>query len=457
MTRVALLVAATLFMEFMDKTALTPALPQIAATMHVAALDLSPAISAYALTMSVFILPGGWLTERLGTKHVFVFAIAVFTLSSAFCALAWSPMSLFVARAFQGIGGAMMAPVGRLVVLRTGPKSGLMRAMALLVWPALTAPLLGPIIGGYLTSTLTWRAIFLVNLPLGGISLVTALVLLPNIVSEIPRPFDWVGSFIAGGILVSILMAVDDVAATHGLVSAIFEITCVFALCLLLARHLRRHPDPIVNFHALAYPTFRKTLIGGSCARVLLNAMPFLLPLRFQLDAGYDPLQAGLAITPLFIGNLCMKPLTTPIIRGFGFRRVLIWNGLFQALTMIACTLISRNAAPALIGGLLFISGASRSLCYTSLATLAFADVPQQEMNMANILQSTAQHASFAFGVGVSAALVQIGSTLFGNTHGADFNFAFIVLATLMVLCAIDFARLDKEAGASVSAAKETS
>lgn len=445
-----LLVAATFFMEFLDSSALTPALPEIAAAMGVRALDLNPAVSAYALTLAVFILPSGWIAEKFSARKTFAAAIALFTLASALCAFAATPQHLIAARALQGVGGAMMTPVGRFVVLRITPKAQLMRAMAFLIWPALTAPLLGPSLGGYLTAFWSWRAIFLVNLPLGALAFVLALIMVPKLEQGAPKPFDLPGFLFAGGFLTALLIALDDFSATLALdeIRAPLAATLIFGA--LAAWRLRAAANPLLDFRPLAHKSFSHMIFGGTLARVMINAMPFLLPLMFQLCLGYDPLRAGLALTPLFLGNIAIKPLTAPILNRFGFRDVLIVNGVIQAATMAGYAALTLFPSLWLMAPLLVLSGASRSLHYTALTTLTFADVPPPEMSAANLIQSTTHQASFAFGVGLGAALARLGQSLWPQNPSADFQFAFVALGLAMLAVALRHGVLPQGAGAAL-------
>lgn len=451
MQGISLLVAATLFMEFFDATALTPALPKIAAKMGVHAVDLNSAVAAYALTMSVFIVPSGWLAERFGARRVFPAAIVAFTLTSALCAVAWSPASLTVSRALQGISGSMMVPVGRLIVLRMTPKSELMRTMARLVWPGLTAPLIAPVVGGYLTDAFSWRMIFLVNLPLGLCAFILSLALTPEFGSLKEKPFDWLGFCLAGAFITALINSLDALASAGEIVSFVPYALGATLLLVILARHLSRSPHPLVDFAPMEHITFRKMLVGGTAARALISAIPFLLPLAFQLYMGYDALTAGLALTPLFLGNIFIKPFTTPLIAALGFRRVLIINGLIQSATIAACGLLSANTPKAWVAALLFLSGASRSTHFTALTTLALADVPSDQMNMANSLTSTAFHLSFAFGVAIGATLVRLGRLWHPDDGLMQFQFAFFVLASLMILVVADHAKLPAHSGRHVA------
>jgi MFS family permease len=315
----------------------------------------------------------------------------------------------------------------------------------LLTWPGLTAPLLGPPLGGFLAETISWRAIFFVNLPLGLAGAVLAWAWTPRLDPAAPRPFDLAGFLYAGVGLGAALLALD----ANGL-RALGLAALAIAAGLGFVRHLKYAAHPILDFAALRHPTFRLSLTGGTAARMLISAVPFLLPLMFQLGLGFDAVRAGLTVTPLFVGNIGIKPFTTPILRRWGFRRTLIVNAGLQAATMFACAGLDAATPPALLAALLVVSGASRSLHFTALGTLPFADVTPAEMNMANLIYSASFQAAFAFGVGLAAALLKLGGLVAVAPLG-PFRFAFIGLGALMLAVMASHARLAREAGVAVT------
>jgi MFS family permease len=444
-TRLALLVASTFFMEFLDATILTTALPAMAKSFGAAPVDLSAGVSVYALTLAIFILPSAWAVERFGARVLFTGAIVLFTLASALCGLSTSARFFIAARALQGVGGAFMVPVGRLVVLRTTPKSGILNATALLTWPALSAPLLGPALGGYLAEHVSWRAIFYVNLPLGVLGAALAYAWTPALERGAARPFDARGFALAALTLGGALLALDASGARAAALAAL-----ALAAGAGFWRHARRAAHPIVRFAPFRRASFRRSLIGGSAARMIISSAPFVLPMMFQLGLGFEATRAGLMVTPLFVGNIGIKPFTTPILRRWGFRRVLVANGVLQAATLAACAGLTAEAPWAYVAPLLCLSGASRSLHFTALGTLPFADVTAEEMGMANLIFSASLQASFAFGVGAAAALLRLGGLVAAAPAG-PFRFALVALGLAMLAVACDHARLSSDAGAAVT------
>ncbi len=445
MTRLALLVAATFFMEFLDATILTTALPSIARSFGVAPVNLSAGVSIYALTLAIFILPSAWAVDKFGARTVLTGAIALFTLSSALCGLSTAPWFFIATRALQGVGGAFMVPVGRLVVLRTTPPSGILRATALLTWPGLTAPLVGPALGGFLAQNLSWRAIFFVNLPLGLIGLILAWAWTPTLTAGEARPFDGRGFVLAAVALGALLLALDAESARAAALALVAA-----AAAWGFVRHVRAAAHPIVDFRPFRRRSFRLSLTGGTAARAIISSVPFVAPLMFQLGLGFDATRAGLALTPLFLGNIGVKPLTTPILRRWGFRRVLIVNAALQAATLFGCAAFGPQTPAAWVAALLCVSGASRSMHFTALSTLPFAETPAEEMSMANVIFSVSFQAAFAFGVGVAAALLKLGGLVTPAPLG-PFRFTFVALGLAMLAAMLSHARLARDAGAAVT------
>ena len=453
MNPLALLVAGCFFMEFLDGTIIAPALPQMAVSLGTNPVDLHVGISAYLLTVAVMILPGGWAAERFGARAVFTTAIVVFTIASGLCALADSPTTFVLARVLQGVGGAMMVPVGRLAVLRTTAKSDLMRAIALLTWPGLTAPLLGPPLGGFIAERFDWRFIFLVNLPLGLIAFLLALRLVPSVAGGAPRRFDWRGFLLAGSACLCAELAMDLLGRADPPIATAAALAAIGLFAgIVVTRHLLRAKQPLIDPAPWRVSTFRAVMTIGTMMRGLIAAMPFLLPLLFQLGFGYDPFHAGALVLALFLGNIGIKPATSWLLRRFGFRTVLVGNAALQAAAMLGCALIGPTTQLALLLALLALAGASRSMQFTALATLAFADIPQERMPPANTWFSVAFQLGNGMGVAVGALLLRVAGALEGTGPGlAAFHGAFVALGVLMLGLAVAALRLRPEDGAAVS------
>ncbi len=452
-TATALLVAAVFFMENLDATVITTALPAIAAQFGTAAAHLSVGVSAYLVALTVFIPVSGWAAERYGARRIFAAAIVVFTLASLLCAASGSLWTFTVARTVQGLGGAMMVPVGRLVVLRDTPKEGIVRAIAILTWPALVAPILGPPMGGWLSTHWSWRWIFLLNAPLGVMALIAALILVRNGASE-RRAFDIAG-FLTSAFGFGLFMSGIEAASRPDIRLSLSLGMLLSGLLLLLlsARHLRRVEHPLFDLAPLRIDTFRVTAVGGSIFRTAIGTAPFLLPLMFQLGFGYSAVDAGVLLLWLFAGNLCMKPGTTWIMNRFGFRRVLIVNGMLVAAGFAACALLTADTPRWLVTALLFFSGMARSMQFTALNTIGFADVPQARMRDATTLFSVLQQMNAGMGIAVGALALSIAALLRGGTDtvsAADFRLAFWLIAALAALAIVDSLSLPVRAGERV-------
>ncbi|MDK9606053.1 MFS transporter [Lelliottia wanjuensis] len=453
----ALLVAGAFFMEFLDGTVIATALPDMAKSFGVQAVDLNIGISAYLITLAVLIPASGWIADRFGARKVFAVALAIFTLASVLCGLSTTVDQFVAMRVLQGMGGALMVPVGRLAVLRTTPKHQLITAIATLTWPALVAPIIGPPLGGFITSYADWRWIFFINVPLGMLAIILALRIIPDLHDDARRPFDTPG-FIATTIaMVSLVYAMESMGAQHpeGLLTVgllvVGVVTLIFAL-----RHFQRAEWPMIRLDALQVPTFRVTMYGGSLFRASISAVPFLLPLMFQVGFGMDAFHSGLLVLAVFVGNLTIKPATTPLIRRLGFRKLLLINGALNVLLLLACAIITPQTPVWLIMLILYLGGVFRSIQFTAVSTLAFADVPSAQMSYANTLFSTATQLAVGLGITLGAIGIRIGEKLgsvlgITDVPGISFRLAFVAIALICLVGMVDTLRLTKDAGSAVS------
>jgi EmrB/QacA subfamily drug resistance transporter len=452
-----LLVAGTFFMEMLDGTVIVTALPAMAKSFRVAAVDLNVAMTAYLLTLGVFIPVSGWVAERFGPRAVFGGAIVLFTLASLLCGFSPTLPIFVAARILQGVGGALMVPVGRLIVLRVTPKAGLMQATATIVWPGLIAPVLGPPLGGLLTTYLSWPWIFFLNLPLGVVAVLLALRLVPSKGQEQHRPLDWLGAALSGGACVAIAYGLNlpgkPGASPLLVVSMLVAGIVLGAICV---RHLRRHRHPLIDLSVMRYRTFGFNILAGSLCRIAIGTAPFLLPLMFQVGMGFGAIRSGTLVLWVFAGNLAMKVVTTRTLRRFGFRSVLLFNGILAAVSIALCGLLTPDTPVAVTAALLFASGLFRSMQFTSLSTIAFAEVPQPLMGGANAMTSTVIQLTLGMGVAIGAALLHASAWLRGAASGDvpvlwDFRIAFFAAGAIALCGAIGAAMLPHGAGAEVS------
>jgi EmrB/QacA subfamily drug resistance transporter len=450
------LVAASLFMENLDSTILVTAIPDMAAAFGVRPVDLGIGVSAYVLTLAILIPLSGWMADRFGSRRVFASAIIIFTGASILCGLSESLLTFTLARVLQGIGGAMMVPVGRLVVLRSIDKKDMIRAITTLTWPGLAAPVLGPPLGGFITMYLSWHWIFFINVPLGIAAFFFTLRLMPKEKIHAARPFDVLGFVLTGAACFSLMYGVE--LFTHEDVSwplVAAAIAVGFASGIYAIVHARRHRHPLVELWAMSVPSYAAAVRGGSAVRVAIHAIPFLLPLLFQVSLGLDPLTSGLLILSVFAGNLVMKLVTTRLLHRFGFRSVLIINGILNALTIFACMLITAETPFAVIVVLLFLSGLTRSLQFTAVNALTYADVPQDRMNGANTLSNMAQQMAMGGGVALGALALRFAEFVNPASAGpgipaADFQIAFFIVGMVALLAALDAIRLAPNVGEAI-------
>lgn len=456
-----LLVAGAFFMEFLDGTVIATALPDMARDFGVTAVELNICISAYLITLAVLIPASGWIADRFGARAIFTLALAIFTLASVFCGLS-TEVHIFVAmRILQGVGGALMVPVGRLAVLRTTPKHQLIKAIATLTWPALVAPIIGPPLGGFITRYASWHWIFFINVPLGLAAIILSLRIIPDIRETERRSFDLSGFITTSVAMVSLVTAMERLGDRQPQIWPTLALAALGFGCLLYSiRHFRRAAAPMVRLDALQVPTFRVTMYGGSLFRASISAVPFLLPLLFQVGFGMDPFHSGLLVLAVFVGNLTIKPATTPLIRWLGFRRLLLINGALNVCSLLACALLTPQTPVWAIMLILYLGGVFRSIQFTGVSTLAFADVPAAQMSDANTLFSTASQLAVGLGITLGAIGIRLGEQVGDWLHltelpGISFRLSFVFIALICLVGMIDSLHLAKTAGSSVSEKKK--
>lgn len=443
-------------MENLDGTIIATALPEMSREFASTPEALATGMTAYLLTLAVFVPASGWAADRFGARPVFGCAIAGFTLASVLCGASGGVVSFTFARILQGAAGALMVPVGRLVVLRGTHRRDLMRAIATLTWPALTAPILGPPLGGFITHAYSWRWIFFLNVPLGIAALGLALVLIGPQAGEERRPFDGVGFVLNGMSLACLLFALDRFGQEgSGGVSAAIVLGLAVLLGAAALRHARRHAHPLVPLDAFGDRTFMVTMRAGSISRTTISTMPFLLPLLFQVGLGMNAFAAGLLVLWYGLANLSIKPFTSAILRRFGFRRVLLANTLINAGAIAACAAITAATPVAVTAALLMVAGAARSMQFTALNTLAFAELPPGATGAANTLFNMAFQLAVGLGIALGAIMLRVTNAVAaaGAAHEPDwpFHVAFLVIGALALTSWWDYTRLALDAGAAVS------
>jgi EmrB/QacA subfamily drug resistance transporter len=451
---VPLIVAVSLFMENMDSTVIATSLPAIARAIGTNPLALKLAVTSYLLSLAICIPASGWTADRFGARKVFRIAIAVFIIGSIGCALSRSLEEFVFARIVQGMGGAMMTPVGRLILVRSIDKQSLLNAMSVVTMPALIGPICGPPLGGFITTYASWHWIFLINVPIGLLGIALATRYIPDITVERPDPFDFVGFVLSGlgiGGLAFGLSAMGLEFLPTGIVAALIGVGAVSTAAYVV--HARRAPAPILDLSLFKLPTFRASVCGGFLFRLGIGALPFLLPLLLQIGFGLTPFQSGLITFTTALGSLSMKAAVASVVRRFGYRNVLLYNSLISAAFLAACATFVPGMPYAAMIVILLAGGFFRSLQFTSINTIAYAEIEPRRMSRATAMTAAAQQLSLSTGVAVGALVVEITLRLkHSATMGAtDFPPAFLVVGAISASAALIFMRLAPNAGEELS------
>jgi EmrB/QacA subfamily drug resistance transporter len=449
-------VATALFMEQLDSTIVTTAIPSIAASLSVTPLSLKSVVTSYILALAVCIPVSGWLADRYGTRRVFASAVAIFTLASVLCGLATSAPMLVAARVLQGMGAAMMMPVGRMTIIRTFPKNELLAAMNFVIIPALIGPLLGPTVGGLIVHWLSWREIFFVNVPVGLGALVLAYRYMPDYYGDRNRPLDWIGLALFGS-GIGLLSWLLELFGEHQLGAAPAAALLALALGLLgsYAWHASRSLHPLLRLTLLRIRTFRVSVAGGFVTRLGIGGMPFLLPLLYQLGMGLPAWQSGLLMMPAAAAAMGMKFISIRILARFGYRQVLVVNTMLIGITIALFALVTPATPIPAIVALGLLLGLFNSLQFSSMNSIAYADIEPPDASMASTLASSMQQLSMSFGLACASL---VAGWYLGDLPQTDqlmvsnaLHHAFLTLAGVTLLSSMAFSTLHKDDGASIS------
>jgi EmrB/QacA subfamily drug resistance transporter len=451
---VPLIVAVALFMENMDSTVIATSLPAIAADIGTTPLALKLAITSYLLSLAVFIPVSGWTADRFGALTVFRAAIAVFMLGSIGCALSGSLTHFVIARMVEGMGGAMMTPVARLILVRSVDKRELVNAMVWVTVPALIGPLVGPPLGGFITTYLSWHWIFLINIPIGLLGIVLATRYIEDVRADTHVPFDFIGMVLAGTGIAGLAFGLSVLGLNFVPVWLVIALMVGGALSLALyIWHARRTPAPVLDLSFLSLPTMRASMIGGSIFRAGIGAAPFLVPILLQVGFHFSAFQSGLITLANAVGAMTMKTIIPIILRRFGFRKVLSVNAVISAGFVAALALLTPTTPVAIIVLLLLCGGVFRSLEFTSLNTIAYADLEPRDMSRATPLIAVGQQLSIALGIAIGALAVDATAAWNGrqSIEPGDFAPAFLLIGVIAASAGIAFARLPEHAGAEIA------
>jgi EmrB/QacA subfamily drug resistance transporter len=449
------LVAVAFFMESLDTTILNTAVPAISSALHVAPLSMKAVLASYTLSLAVFIPISGWMADRYGTRRVFASAIGLFTLGSLLCGISSDIHLLVVCRILQGCGGAMMVPVGRLTLVRTFAKSDLLRTMSFVSIPALVAPMLGPIAGGLIVGYLHWRFIFFLNIPIGLVGLILVYLHLPDYREQNSHPLDVVGLILFGS-GIALLSYVLEIFGEHSL--STLEMSGLLALSAALLAgyglHARTLPFPLLELKLFGIRTFRAAVSGSFFTRLGIGGVPFLLPLLYQVGLGYTPIESGLLVMPQAIAAMSMKMIMPRLLSRVGYRGVLISNTLILGVLLMVFATIGLRTPAWLILLQAFLYGAFTSLQYTSMNTLVYADITEEDTSGASSIASTMQQMSISFGVaaaGLTTALFVPSTQSNPNEMIQGIHKALLALGILTIVSTLVFRSLKSGDGDDVS------
>ncbi|NML90455.1 MFS transporter [Sphingobium sp. TKS] len=443
-----MLVGAALFMEMLDGSILTTALPSMAPEFGVAPVQLKMAITGYLLAVAICIPMSDWLGRRVGGRRLFMAALALFGATSAACMASPNLGFLVMTRIVQGVAGAMMVPVGRLLVLRDLPKGDLVRIIAMLTWPALLAPAIAPPLSGLVVEYASWRWLFAINIPFCLTALALAPWLLPRLPPERPVSLDFAGLALWVALATMLVLVLGDATRLGPLWTGV-AVCGTAAIAHMLWRHLRRADHPLLDLTLLRDRSFAHALRGGSGVRIAIFANPFLLPLMMQLGLGLSPVDTGMLMLIATMGNIGLKPFTTPLMHRFSYRSILLVNGLLLSVGFGLFAFLDKDTPRLILIALLVGTGMARSLHFSALNTLAFRTVPSTHMPVANMMFSAVMQMNAALGVAMSAMALQLWPELAGSGHGDDmapFRFAFALVAICTLAGVLDVLKLEREA-----------
>ena len=452
---VPLIVGCAQFMHQFDGTMITTALPVMAVSLHEDPLKLNLAITCYLLALAVFVPISGWMADRYGARRVFLAAIAVFTASSVLCGLSGTLAEIVIWRTVQGIGGAMMTPVGRVIVVKSVPRLEIIRAMNYVTIPAVLAPLIGPSVGGFIVTYFSWPWIFFLNLPIGLLGLVLVYAYVPDLREETVAPLDLRGFVLVGLALAGLVLGFAALGRGALPVPVIIASIGIGAICgAFYLAHAKRRPDPIIDLNLLRNRTFAASIWGGGLFYIGTTAQVFLMALLLQVGFGFSAFHAGLMLLAGAIGSTVMRFTFRPVLQLFGFRWMLIWNGLLSGACLAACGLFTAETPLIVILLVLFVAGFSRSTQFNGVQALGYAEIPSAVMSRATSFSSMMQQLMQSFGVGLTALVVHLSTVLRG--HGdiitaGDVSHGFFAIGLLSALSVIVFYLLPATAGSELT------
>lgn len=438
------IVSLSFFMEAIDSTVINTAIPAMSRSLMVEPIDLKVSLISYLLSLAIFIPISGWLADKYSTKKVFITAVVIFTLSSFWCGLAASVMELSIARFMQGLGGALGLPVGRLIIVRYFVRQNLIVMMSYVATVGSLGIMLGPVVGGLITSYFSWHWIFWVNIPVGFLTIFLSARYLPNTQPKPVPPLDKLGFVLFSLTLCGITFGLSRLSESTADITTSLTVFLMAIFCFMAYLfHSRFQPHPIVKTSLFGYRTFQISAIGNLISRLGFGGIPFLVPLLLQISLGFSPELSGLLMAPTALGILIAKPCALPLLRQFGYKQTLMSNTFLAGLAIWMFMLISYGASIYLIGFLTFFYGFTLSLQYSLMNSLAYADIPQEHLSAATSIIGTLQQLAQSFGVAVSALFIRIFSYIFaGPLTPLLFHYTFLAIGILTILSAFVFIHL---------------
>ncbi len=449
---VPLVIACGMFMSQLDSTIIATSIPQMARSLGVGPLQLNVAITSYLITLAVFIPISGWVADRFGPRRVFCMALILFTAGSVLCGLSTSLAMLVATRILQGLGGAMMTPVGRLILIRSFPKDQLITAMNYVSIPALIGPTMGPLVGGLLTTYMSWRWIFYINVPIGLLGVLATQRFIADFSVPPPPRFDF-GGFIIAGSGLGLFAVATEYLGRHLIPAAADAGLFAGAVTLLLfyVWHAKRVADPVLDLRLLRVPSFRAATLAGGLSRFAVGAVPFLLPLLLQVGFGLDPLHSGLLTFVTSLGAMVNKTIVRKVLRTLGFRRLLASNCVLLGLMICGLAMFRADTPHLFIWAYLLVFGFVRSVQVTSINALGYTDLTPEIMSKGTSIASVAQQLCMSLGVAVGATLLALSVGASGHITAAAFRPVFLIIGALPVLSIFEFLSLAPETGAQVT------
>lgn len=448
---IVFIVSLVLFMDALDTSIINTAIPAMSHSLKVNAVDLKIALISYLLSLAVFIPISGWIADKYGIKRVFIAALALFTISSLWCGYAHTLFELAIARSIQGVGGSLILPLGRLIILRTFQRHELVEAMNHVVMVVSVGLMLGPLAGGFITDHLSWHWIFWVNIPVGLLTIIMAFIWLKETSPRKSRPFDFMGFILFGGGLAALTFSLSDLSeSTTNQQNALLIMVIAVLMLFCYFLHSKKQRHPIINMSLFRLRTFRISVIGNLFARLGFGGLPFLLPLLLQIGFGYSAQLSGLLIAPIALGILLVKSISLGIMRLMGYKRLLLVNTLLVAFSLWTFIIVENSTPIYVIALLTFVFGFLISLQYSGMNSLAYAEISSDDLSSATSIVGTMQQFAQSLGVAVSALLLRYYSSLYQEHFlltSTVFHHTFFAMGLFTLLSVYIFTRLKPDDG----------